>query len=136
MSTVRRLLFSLMIVLVAAGTHVVNAADPVRHSGRILAIDSARGQLVIEEVGPWQVRDGVTQMIRRTIMVTPTTQIAIMMRANPAGGFAGDFIEGRLDADDLEIGDFVTAECRRQGSRLVAVKIVVADATEVQGPQP
>ena len=136
MILVRLASLSLTMLLLGAGAQVAIGAEPVRHSGRILAIDTARGRLVLEEVGPWQVRDGVTQVIRRTITLTPTTEAAIVTRGNPAGGFASDFIEGRLDVDNLDVGDFVTVECRREGPRLVAVKIIVPDVTEPVGPQP
>ena len=96
MILVRLASLSLTMLLLGAGAQVAIGAEPVRHSGRILAIDTARGQLVLEEVGPWQVRDGVTQVIRRTIALTPATEAAIVTRGNPAGGFASDFIEGAI----------------------------------------
>jgi hypothetical protein len=127
---------SLAMLLMGAGAQAASGADLVKHSGRILVLDPAHGQLVLEEVGPWQVRDGVTQVIRRTIALTPQTVIAIVLRANPPGGYPGEFIEGRLEPGDLDPGDFVTVECRSEGRRLVATRIVVADTTEAIGPQP
>ena len=111
-------------ILVATGPPVV-AEQMAKYSGTVLAIDVAHGQLVLEEVGPW--RGGVTQRTRRTIALTPETEYAIGLRANPPGGFPGEFIEGPLHPTDIEVGDMVTVLCRKDGHRPVALKIIFAD---------
>jgi hypothetical protein len=111
------------ILLVAGGQSGAATAEVVKHSGTIVEIDAHGAQLVLEEVGPWRVRDGVTQVIRRTIALTPATDVVIAVRVNPPGGYAGDFVEGPLAMFALEPGDVITVDCRREGPRLVAVKI-------------
>jgi hypothetical protein len=106
------------------------AQQTVKYTGTVLAIDRARGQLVLGEVGPW--REGVTQRIRRTITLTGQTEYTIGFRANPPGGFPGEFIEGPLRPGDIEAGDVVTVLCRKDGRRLVALKIVFADTQTLE----
>ena len=130
MIPLRLLSLVLAAALVGLGSHPGVAAETVKHSGTILAIDTDGGRFVLEEIGPWQVRGGVTQVIRREIVMTPATQFAIVVRANAPGGFAGDFVEGPLDPAAVEVGDLVTVECRHDGPRLVAIKITIADAGE------
>lgn len=126
----RFVVLAVSLVLVAAASQPSVAAESVKHSGTILEMDAGRGRLVLEEVGPWQVRDGVTQVIRRTIVLTAATRFAIALRANAPDGFAGAFVEGTLDPAALEVGDLITAECRHDGRRIVALKITFADARE------
>ncbi len=129
--TRQRLVFgALVTLLIALSVGNATAARTVKHSGVLLALDTERGTAVIEEVGPWRVKDGQTQVIRRTLVVTPATEYALFMRVNAPGGFAGDFIEGPLEASDLAPGDFVTAECRLERGRLIAVKITWVDPAE------
>jgi hypothetical protein len=98
-----------------------------RHSGRVLGIDDRVGMMLIEEVGPWQVRRGTTQVTRLTVVVLPTTKIASHIRVNVAGRFGGDFIEVPLTLSDVSIGDHVTIECRRERGQLIASSIAVAE---------
>ena len=98
-----------------------------RRSGRVIGIDDRVGMILIEEVGPWQVRKGVTQVTRHTIVVLPSTKIASHIRVNVAGRFGGDFIEVPLTLGDVARGDFVTVECRRERGQLIALSIVVAE---------
>ena len=79
-------------------------AQTVRHSGTVVAMDTERGRLVLDEIGPWRVRGGVTQVRRLAIVFTPATDFLIALRANPPDGFLGQFIEGRLEAADVEVG--------------------------------
>jgi hypothetical protein len=124
MTRLRLVSLASAIVLVAAGQPVV-AEQMVKYSGTVLAIDVAHGQLVLEEVGPW--REGVAQRTRRTIALMPETEYAIGLRANPPGGFPGEFIEGPLHPTDIEVGDMITVLCRKDGHRPVAIKIIFAD---------
>ncbi len=116
--------------LLAVGHACAFAAETVKYSGTVVAIDRGHGTLVIEEVGPWRVERGATQVIRRTIVLTRQTEFSLFVRVNPPGGFAGAFVEGELAAQDLTPGDYVTAECRLERGRLVAVKVSWADPAE------
>jgi hypothetical protein len=98
-----------------------------RHSGRVIGIDDRVGMILIEEVGPWQVKQGVTQVTRYTIVVTPSTKIVSHIRVNVRGRFGGDFIEVPLHLSDVARGDFVTVEGRRERGQLVASSIAVAE---------
>jgi hypothetical protein len=121
---------ALAMVLLGIGGHPVAAADIFKHSGTVVAIDIARGQLVLDEVGPWQVRDGVAQMTRRTIVLTPVTAFAIVLRASPAGGFPGALVASPLAANAVIAGDVITVDCRHDGSRFVALKVTVAETAD------
>jgi hypothetical protein len=104
-------------------------AQPLeRHSGVIVDANERAHTLVLAEVGPWQVRDGQTVITRRTITFTPQTQFVIAFRSeDPGNGFPGAFVEAPLEAWAVYVGDHVTIECRRDGTRLVAVKMTVTD---------
>lgn len=121
-------IFVVGIVCIGLIAQAGNAAE--RRSGRVMAVDDTAGLIVIDEVGPWQLRKGVTQVVRHTMIVTPSTKIVSHIRVNVAGRFAGDFIEVPLALSDVPLGQFVTVECRREGGRFIALSIAVAE----QGP--
>jgi len=116
----------LALALVLAGR--ADAQPLEKHSGVIVDANENARTLVLAEVGPWQVRDGKTVITRRTIAFTRETQFAIAFRAeDPSDGFMGAFVEAPLEAWAVYVGDHVTIECRRDGPRLVAVKMTVTD---------
>jgi hypothetical protein len=86
--------------------------------------------IVIDEVGPWQVTAGVTQVTRRTLALTDSTKINLFMRVDAPGDYAGNFIEVALGLEDLSVGDLVTCECVRERGRLVATTITAAELVE------
>lgn len=126
----RRLLTWMVLALTVAAAAPALATETTRHSGTVVMIDPARGSLVIEEVGPWVVKDGVTVVTRRSIVLTSATKFNMFMRVDVPGRFAHDFIEVALDPGDVSPGDFVTAECIRRGGRLVALTVTVAEVSE------
>lgn len=129
--TLRALLAWVVVLWLAGAAHdPAWAAGTVKHSGILVGYDRQRGALVIEEVGPWSVEGGVTRVTRRTIVVTPQTVFSLFVRVNPPGGFAGAFVEGELAMSELSIGDYVTAECRVERGRLIAIKISWASPEE------
>jgi hypothetical protein len=117
----------LFVLFSAIATAPADAARTVRHSGTVAAIDPDRGVLVLDEVGPWRVERGETVVTRRTISLTPSTKYDLFMRVDAPGAFAGDFIEVILDVDHVAPGDFVTVEGVREGGRLVARTVTVAE---------
>lgn len=127
MTTMRRAAAIHIVGLACLGLMAGPAHADERRSGRVMGIDDRVGMILIEEVGPWQVRKGVTQVRRHTIVVTPSTKIASHIRVNVPGRFAGDFIEVPLTLSDVSLGDFVTVECRRERGQLIAVSIAVAE---------
>jgi hypothetical protein len=127
MITVRRTAAILVVGVVCLALIVPAAYAAERRSGHVIGIDDRAGLLVIDEIGPWQVRKGVTQTMRHTMIVTPSTRIASHIRVNVPGRFEGDFIEVPLELSDVTVGDFVTVECRREGSKFIALSIAVAE---------
>lgn len=127
MTTTRRTAAILIVGLACLGLIAVPAHADERRSGRVMGIDDRVRMILLEEMGPWQVRKGVTQVIRHTIVVTPSTKIVSHIRVNVAGRFGGDFIEVPLQLSDVSHGDFVTVEYRRERGQLVALSIAVAE---------
>jgi hypothetical protein len=124
--TLRAVTAAIALVLVLAG--IAGAQEVSKHSGVIVDADERAGILVLAEVGPWQVRDGATVITYRTIRLTPGTEFAIVFRAeDAASGFPNDFVETPLEPWAVYLGDHVTVECRREGARLVALKLTVTD---------
>lgn len=120
---------SLLIALSLLAASPATAAESTRmkHSGTVVSIDAARGVVVLAEVGPWRLQKGETVVTRRTIVLTPATKVDTFIRVNAPGAFAGDFIEVELDAADVSPGDFVTVDCLHERSRLVALRVTMAE---------
>ena len=119
-----------VLFLVAVGVPLVAGAESVRHSGTLLAISKETGTITLGEVGPWHVVQGVTQITRRSISVTPATEFVQVKRDKEGVEYPGDFIEARLDPWSFAVGDFVTVDCRHEGKRLIALKITVPAISE------
>lgn len=126
-----RLVFVLSTLLALTGAA---AADEVmKHSGSIVAIADDARTFVLAEVGPWQVRNGATVVTYRTITLLPQTQFAFVGRVDDgASSFPGGFAEVPLAADAVYLHDYVTVECRHEGTRLLALKITVIEGDEPQ----
>ena len=61
MTTATRTAAAMLIVgLASLGLTAVPARADERRSGRVMGIDDRVGMILIEEMGPWQVRKGVT----------------------------------------------------------------------------
>jgi hypothetical protein len=119
-------LVAVMLVLLA--TAMADAAGGVRYSGTVVAFEPRRGVMIIEEVGPGRGPKAV--VTQRTISVTSRTKFNRFIRVNGPGAFAGDFIEVVLDADDVALGEFATAECVLERGRLVAVLVTLAELAQ------
>ena len=127
MTPVSRIAARLVVGMVALGLMAPAAHADERRSGRVIAVDDRAGLILIEELGPWRVKNGVTQVTQHTIVVTPSTKIASHIRVNVPGRFGGDFIEVPLHLADVARGDFVTVEGRRERGRLIASSVAVAE---------
>jgi CBS domain protein len=56
------------------------------------------------------------------IALLPETRVAIVGRVDDApSGFAGDFVEVPLTAEEVYLNDYVTVECRHKGNTMLAV---------------
>ena len=118
-------------VLVLALAPAAGAAEIARHSGTIVSIPDDARTFVLAEVGPWQVRNGATVLIYRTIELTSETEFIIVARVDAApSGFRGDFVEFKIGPERVYLNDRVTVECRHEGKRLVALKITVSEVPE------
>ena len=103
-------------------------AGEAKYSGTVVAVDRAAGTIVVEGMGPWRVKDGVTQLERRTIGVMPSTEFVRLKRATGAGAerLAGRFRRERaLPGWQVKPGDWVTVTVKPDGKRLTAVRIDV-----------
>lgn len=104
----------------------ISAAETVRYSGTVTAVDPERGTIVLAEVGPWRLVHGQTQTTKRTVAITTSTQILLARRAaKTPSGFPNDFVTAPLSDSPIFSGDFVTVECERQGKRLTAITVTV-----------
>lgn len=65
--------------VVAAAVTITGSAIPgqgddpreFRYSGTVVAVDQGAGTMIVEGMGPWRVKDGITQLERRTLGVAP-----------------------------------------------------------------
>lgn len=120
------------LVIVAALALMLGTAWASDHSGTVAAVDPEKSTIVIEEVGPWHVKDGKTEITRQTIVVAPSAQFVASKRASEPGlaGWPGEFVEVPLGAWAVKPGDFVTVHVEKARERATATKITVAEAAE------
>lgn len=123
----RSALAAIAAVVLALGTSW--ASD---HSGTVIAVDPQKGTILLGEVGPWHVKDGQTEITRRTIGVEPSTQIVMLKRSREPGpsGWPGDFVEVPLGAWAVKGGDFVTVRVEQKEKRPIATRIAVTVVAE------
>lgn len=121
-----------LVMLFAGNAMPTAVAEPVyRHSGTVVAIVD-RG-MVVEEVGPWKVVNGRTQVRRLVITVPRRTPITGVVRDEEApSGFVGDFIEVWAGFGDIRLGDFVTVECVHEGARMIARRVTIVELEPAQ----
>jgi len=128
MKTLGHVLSASLLTMLLGLAAPASAEERMNHSGSIVFIAEDARSFVLAEVGPWQVRDGATVITYRTITVTPETEFAYVVRADPApSGFPGDFVETPLGPEAVYLDDYVTVDCRHEGKRLVALKITVTE---------
>lgn len=131
-STSRRVRVVVATVLAIAASAVPgfggDAGEP-RYSGTVTAVDRAARTIVVEGMGPWRVKDGVTQLERRTIGVVPSTEFMRLKRATGVApsGWTGDFVESALPEWQVKPGDWVTVTVKPDGTQMTAIRIDVAD---------
>lgn len=128
MRLLRQALLATSVALLLVTPAVLGAGETktFRHSGTIVGLDPDTRTIVLEEIGPWRTRNGVTVVNRLRIHVTSSTEFAEVRRApEPPSGFPGDFVEQPLEPWKLATGDFVSVECRHEGKRLTASKITM-----------
>jgi hypothetical protein len=101
------------------------------YSGVVMAVDQSAGRIVVGDMGPL-LPSGKSDVIRRTIQVTPSTEFAKVKRANGVGprGWIGEYIESKLPAWGVKSGDFVTVEVKPEGQGAAALKVTLVDPSE------
>jgi hypothetical protein len=106
-----------------------------RYSGTVVAVDPSAGVIVVEGMGPWRIKDGVTQVERHTVRVTSATAFVLVERAKgPApSGWVGDFVESGLPGWQVKPGDWVTAIMQPGDKRPTAIRIYLWEPTEAPG---
>ena len=119
----------LILVLLAASSTVSFAGSPPieRHSGRVISVDRLRDMVVVEEMGAWSPATEQAAITRNRIHFTGLTEFKIFVRARVAHKYQGTFGEIPLRVTNVFPGDTVTAECVRDGNRLVALSIILAE---------
>jgi hypothetical protein len=117
-----------LVLLAAWSTAASAGSDPIeRHSGRVIRVDRLRDMVVVEEMGAWSPATERTAITRNRIHFTGLTDFKIFVRTRGAGKFRGEFGEISLRVTNVFPGDTVTAECVRDGNRLVALSIILAE---------
>lgn len=122
-----RIWITVLIGLVVATIPGRSGAEGDKYSGTVIAVDQAEGTIVVEGMGPWQTKNGVTQVQRRSIVITPSTEFVRLERATgPApSGWVGDFVESRLAERQVSPGDWVTVTVTAEDERPTAVRVDV-----------
>jgi hypothetical protein len=113
------------VVLVAVALAAAASAQVVKHSGTVALVDVSAGKLVVAEVGPWQRKNGETVTTPRQIVLTPETEV-VLARREATAWFPDEYTTQPLFRALAE-GDFVTVECRHEGPRWIALRIVVVE---------
>jgi hypothetical protein len=121
-----------VLTVVASAVPGWSDARDGNYSGKLVAVDQAAGTIVVEGMGPWQVKEGVTQVERRTIGVVPSTEFVRLERATgPApSGWVGDFVESALPRWQVKPGDWVIVTMKPDDRRPTAVRIAVWEPRE------
>ena len=106
---VSRRTIALLLTLAVAGT--LRAAAPTsgtRHSGQVVAVDSAAGTLRFGEMLGWT--GPGTGIVDRTVRLTPATDVRLVERAATLDPerWPNAWEEHRIGLDALRPGDFVT----------------------------
>ncbi len=95
----RRFALALSIVLLWACPSISAAEE--RHSGAVVSIDRAAGTLVMTELTAS--RSEAPVMVKRTIKLTPDSQIMLLQRSQEdatTSGWPGGFVASSVTADD------------------------------------
>ncbi len=105
----------------------VGAADLLRHSGTLVAIEDARGLLKLEEMGPWtgELESTIT---RRELRLAPDLEVKLIKRDHDGtgeDGWRGGFAVTPIAVSALRTGDYITVGTRRRGDDVVVELIEV-----------
>jgi hypothetical protein len=95
-------------------------------AGEVLAVDRATGRIVVGDTGP-RLPSGDSEVLRRSIRVTPATEFVVVSRAVGAAptGWTGDYVERSLAPWDVKPGEFVSVSIREGDAGPQALKVTV-----------
>ncbi|HEY7654608.1 MAG TPA: hypothetical protein VIG07_17465 [Methylomirabilota bacterium] len=134
MNRARSAWIAALTILVVVAPAIAGGSDARggKYSGTVIKVDQSAGTIVVEGMGPWQIKEGVTQLERRTIGVMPSTEFVRLKRATgPApSGWVGDFVESALPGWQVKPGDWVTVTVKTDDKRPTAVRIDVWEPSE------
>jgi hypothetical protein len=130
-NTMRRVAILVAVAVAAWVMPTWSDGQERKYSGTVLSVDRSAGVIVVGDMGPWRIKDGVTQVDRRTIEVTLSTEFVSVRRASgPApSGWVGDFVESVLPGWQVKPGDWVTVIAKPDDKRPTAVRIHVWEPT-------
>jgi hypothetical protein len=111
---------------------LAQAAEGVKHTGIVVAVEADHGAITLEELGPST--GSQPALHRRSIALTPETTVLVVTRAEQpaAGGWPGGFGESPLARSDIKTGDYVTVTTESRHGKLVARSVEVLRPT----PEP
>lgn len=117
-------------LLALAGPGRAEAVTTI-YSGIVLSVDQAAGKIVLGDMGP-MLQNGKSEIVRRSIQVTPSTVFVRVKRAAGAApsGWVGDYVETKVPAMDIKPGDWLTVAVEGEKQRWTAVKLTVVDTSE------
>jgi len=100
-------------------------AEERRYPGRVITAAESAGAIVVEGMGPWQVKNGVTQVEHRRFVVTSSTEWVKLERAPgiAPSGWTRDFVEEALPRWQVKPGDWVIVTFESTAGRPTALKI-------------
>ncbi len=103
-------------------------SSTVGYAGNILAVDPASGSIIVGDMGPL-LADGHSDITRRSIRVTPSTELTKVARAQgiAPSGWIGDYVAHDLSPSELRAGDFVAVTATRENDSPQALKITVVE---------
>ena len=118
------------LVLLASTSAGWCASSTVDYAGNVLAVDAATGNIVLGDMGPLQ-NDGRSEIARRTIVVTPSTEFTKVIRTEGVApsGWIGDYVTARLAPSAVKPGDFVAITASLEPNGPQALKVTVVDVS-------
>jgi len=132
MHRTRRIAMLAVVAVVAWAVLAWGDAQERRYSGTVLAVDRTAGAIIVGDMGPWRVKDGVTRVEPRTIAVTPSTELVRVRRTSGVApsGWVGDFVESVLPGGQVKPGDWITVVVKADARRPTAIRIYIWEPTE------
>ena len=103
-------------------------SSTVGYAGNVLAVDPTSGSIIVGDMGPL-LADGHSEITRRSIRVTPSTELTKVARAQgiTPSGWIGDYVARNVSPSELKPGDFVAVTVTGEKDSPQALKITVVE---------